>query len=457
MREKYFGTDGIRGRSNANVINPEMMVKLAMAISVAHGLNNKGATVIIGKDTRLSGYMLEFALTSGFISMGVNVVLVGPVPTPAVSMLVRSLRADLGIMISASHNPYYDNGVKLFNSQGYKITEEDEQKIERLIDSDMSPHLAPYDGLGKATQLKDVKGRYIEKLKSHFPQHLKLDGVKIVVDCANGAAYDIAPKVFRELGAEVITHAVSPNGFNINQDCGVLAPNTLAKLVVENKADIGIALDGDADRILITDENGNVIDGDQIIALIAKNHFENMDGNNSHAVATILSNMRLETYLQEHGIELVRTIVGDKHVVGKMRELGVSVGGEASGHIIVGEDAATGDGIKVALEILGIYLEKNNKTKSHNPISKILNLFDPLPQYSHNISYDYKLFGQDFINRQDFKEIASKYENRNEGKARIILRQSGTEPVIRLMIESADEKLAENIISEMSSEIGLIV
>ncbi|WPY00797.1 Phosphoglucosamine mutase [Candidatus Trichorickettsia mobilis] len=453
MQKKYFGTDGIRGRSNTNIITPEIMIKLAMATAVACGFSEKRSTkptIVIGKDTRLSGYMLEFALTSGFISMGVNIVLVGPIPTPAISMLIRSLRADLGMMISASHNPYYDNGVKFFDSSGYKMDAALENKIEQLMSTDLSEYVAHYNDLGKAVKLEDARGRYIEHVKYSFPHIHKLDGIKIVVDCANGAAYDVAPKVFHELGAEVIACGINPNGFNINHQCGVLDAKELAKKVVEHKADLGIALDGDADRILIIDENGQAIDGDQIIAALA-DYLSAMNHGlkNNTVVTTIMSNMGLELYLNSIGISLVRTNVGDKHVAQKMRELECNLGGEQSGHIIIGANEATGDGIKVALQVLAMY-----KIAQNIPISQLLNKFTPVPQFTHNIYYDHKYYGQqNLICKDRIENITRLYQKIYAKEARIIIRKSGTEPIIRLMVESIDSALAKNLLSNIRIEV----
>ncbi len=452
MQQKYFGTDGIRGRSNTNIITPEAMIKLAMATVVACNFSNKGPnkpTIVIGKDTRLSGYMLEFALTSGFISMGVNIVLVGPIPTPAISMLVRSLRADLGIMISASHNPYYDNGIKFFDSSGYKISAELEKNIERLIDDDLSKYLAHYNNIGKALKLGGSHERYIEHVKYSFPNNQKLDGIKIVVDCANGAAYDIAPKVFHELGAEVISCGVNPNGFNINDKCGVLDSNMLASLVVEHNADLGIALDGDADRVLIIDENGKSIDGDQVIAALA-GYLSNTDEGlvNNTVVTTIMSNMGLDLYLTKIGINLIRTNVGDKHIVQKMRELRCNLGGEQSGHIIIGEDQGTGDGIKVALQILAMY-----KVAKNIPISQLLNKYSPIPQFSSNIHYDHQHYSKNLICNDKIENIRQSYQQLYEKEARIIIRKSGTEPIIRLMVESINTNLARDILTNIQLTI----
>ncbi len=449
MQRKYFGTDGIRGRSNTGTITPEIMIKLARATSIACDFVGKKPTIVIGKDTRLSGYMLEFALTSGFISMGANIVLVGPIPTPAISMLVRSLRADLGLMISASHNPYYDNGIKFFTSLGHKISSELEGKIEKLMQTELSEFVADCDDLGRAVKLEDARGRYIEHVKYSFPGKLKLDGIKIVVDCANGAAYDIAPKVFHELGAEVVSCGINPSGFNINRECGVMDPGLLSKEVLKHKADLGIALDGDADRVLIIDEKGKAIDGDQIIAALADYSLKSGILKNKYVVTTIMSNMGLEVYLKTIGIDLVRTNVGDKYVVEKMIELGCNLGGEQSGHIITGSNQATGDGIKAALGVLAIYKEAKNI-----PISQLLAKFMPVPQFTHNIKYDHNHFSQ-FIAAKNskIKNLANHYQEQYKQDARIIIRPSGTEPIIRLMVESKNELLAKNLLNEIEQKM----
>ena len=449
MQRKYFGTDGIRGRSNTGTITPEIMIKLARATSLACDFLGKKPTIVIGKDTRLSGYMLEFALTSGFISMGANIVLVGPIPTPAISMLVQSLRADLGMMISASHNPYYDNGVKFFTSSGHKISSELENKIEQLMKTELSEYVAGYDDLGKAVKLEDARVRYIEHVKYSFPGKLKLDGIKIVIDCANGAAWDIAPKVFHELGAKVISCCISPNGFNINQECGVMDPQVVDSEVLKHKADLGIALDGDADRVLIVDENGKVINGDQVIAALADYSLQSGTLKNNFVVTTILSNMGLGLYLKTIGLDLIRTNVGDKYVVEKMTELGCNLGGEPSGHIITGPNQATGDGIKAALGVLAMYKEAKNI-----PISHLLNKFTPVPQYTRNIKYDHNHFSQFTASGDEkIKTLARSYQERYKDDARIIIRPSGTEPIIRLMIESKNEALAKRLLKEIEREV----
>ncbi|XVN43526.1 MAG: phosphoglucosamine mutase [Candidatus Rickettsia vulgarisii] len=453
MQQKYFGTDGVRGRSNTAIITPDGMIKLAMATSVACGFTEKNQshkpTVLIGKDTRLSGYMLGYALTSGFISMGVNIILVGPIPTPAVSMLVRSLRVDLGIMISASHNPYYDNGIKFFNSLGYKISHELESKIEQLIPNDLSEYLAHYNDIGKAVSLMDAKGRYIEHIKHTFPDSYRLDGMKIVVDCANGAAYEVAPKILHELGAEVMSCGVRPDGLNINDKCGVLDYKMLSDLVIEHKADLGISLDGDADRILIIDEKGQLIDGDQIIASLA-HYLSGIKGGltSNTVVTTVMSNMGLELYLQSLGINMVRTDVGDKYVVRGMQELGCNLGGEESGHIIIGSNQGTGDGIKVALQVLAMYKMANNL-----PISQLLKKFEPIPQLMRDIHYSHKYYGKNVICSDVINDMMNSYQQRYNNEARILVRKSGTQPIIRLMVESLNKQLAGDILSNIQVEI----
>lgn len=448
MLKKYFGTDGIRGRSNTGVITPETMIKLARTTSIACDFLGKKATIVIGKDTRLSGYMLESALTSGFISMGVNVVLIGPMPTPAISMLVRSLRADLGMMISASHNPYYDNGVKFFQPSGHKISSELEKKIEELMHTELSGYTPKYSDLGKALKLQDARGRYIEHVKYSFPPTLKLDGIKLVVDCANGAAYDIAPKVFHELGAEVITCGTNPTGFNINDECGVMDPQLLTQKVLEHKAGLGIALDGDADRVLIIDENGQIVDGDQVIAALAQYLLKNNLLQNNLVTTNIMSNMGLELYLKTIGISLIRTSVGDKYVAEKMATLGCNLGGEQSGHIIIGSNQATGDGIKAALGVLAMYKQ------AQIPISKVLNKFVPVPQFTCNIRYDHKYYHKfTTLRGKKIEEISKFYQERYEKSVRVVIRQSGTEPIIRLMVESQNVDLAQNLLTEMQNKI----
>ena len=426
--KNIFGTDGVRGRANEGYITPENAMKLAIAVvnyyfSVNHKTVNNKFTVVIGKDTRLSGYMLEPALTAGFIAAGADVILLGPIPTPAVAFMTRSLRADLGVVISASHNPYYDNGIKFFNSDGFKISQNDEVEISRMFHND--PKLISTEYMGKAKRLDDAVGRYVEFVKSSFSKNLSLSGLKIVLDTANGAAYKIAPQVFWELGAEIIKIGDNPDGLNINQNCGATHTELLQKTVIENQADIGIALDGDADRLIVVDECGEVVDGDYLIAAIATDWKSSGKLHTNDVVATTMSNLGMEKYLNSIGLNLVRSDVGDKYVLQKMLEIGSSVGGEKSGHIIPIDYSSTGDGCISALQVLA-YLQK---TKSKT--SDIRKLYRPYPQILKNIK---KLLD---LTDPIISTCISKIENEILGNSgRIIVRKSGTEPITRVMIES---------------------
>lgn len=426
-----FGTDGIRSKANTGYITPENVMKLAISVtnyykSINHKSVNNKFTVVIGKDTRLSGYMLEPALTAGFIAAGANVDLLGPIPTPGVAFMTRSLRADLGVVISASHNPYYDNGIKFFNSNGFKISQKDELEISRIFNSEQI--LSSSENMGKARRIDDAAGRYVEFVKSSFPKNLSLSGLKIVVDTANGAAYKIAPQIFWELGAEIIKIGDNPNGININQDCGATHTELLQKSVLENKADIGIALDGDADRLIVVDELGNVVDGDYIIAAIAKNWKESEKLRGSNIVTTTMTNLAMEKYLNSIGLNLIRSDVGDKYVLQKMLEIGANIGGEKSGHIIPIDFSTTGDGCVSALQILAYIKKSGIKT------SDIRKLYDPYPQIMKNIPKILDLNDSKIINFVD------NVENILKGKGRVIIRKSGTEPITRIMIEAETEK-----------------
>lgn len=426
-----FGTDGIRSKANTGYITPENVMKLAISVtnyykSINHKSVNNKFTVVIGKDTRLSGYMLEPALTAGFIAAGANVDLLGPIPTPGVAFMTRSLRADLGVVISASHNPYYDNGIKFFNSNGFKISQKDELEISRIFNSEQI--LSSSENMGKARRIDDAAGRYVEFVKSSFPKNLSLSGLKIVVDTANGAAYKIAPQIFWELGAEIIKIGDNPNGININQDCGATHTELLQKSVLENKADIGIALDGDADRLIVVDELGNVVDGDYIIAAIAKNWKESEKLRGSNIVTTTMTNLAMEKYLNSIGLNLIRSDVGDKYVLQKMLEIGANIGGEKSGHIIPIDFSTTGDGCVSALQILAYIKKSGIKT------SDIRKLYDPYPQIMKNIPKILDLKDSKIIN------FVNNVENILKGKGRIIIRKSGTEPITRIMIEAETEK-----------------
>ena len=425
--QNIFGTDGVRGRANEGYITPENAMRLAVSVinyyaSINHKSVNSKFTVVIGKDTRLSGYMLEPALTSGFIAAGADVVLLGPIPTQAVAFMTRSLRADLGVVISASHNPYYDNGIKFFNSSGFKITEDEEIKISEIF-HDM-PQLIATEFMGKARRLDDAQGRYVEFVKSSFSKKLSLSGLKIALDTANGAAYKIAPQIFWELGAEIIHIGNEPDGLNINKDCGATHTELLQKTVIEHKADIGIALDGDADRLIVIDEQGEVIDGDYLIATIANAWKFAGKLKSDVVVATIMSNMGMEKYLNSIGLNLTRTNVGDKFVIQKMVEIGANIGGEKSGHIVPIDYSTTGDGCISAIQILS-FLQKEKKIAS-----EIRNLYVPYPQVMFNIP---KILD---LNAPQIADCINTINTMLHDTGRIVIRKSGTEPVTRVMIEA---------------------
>jgi phosphoglucosamine mutase len=435
MVRKYFGTDGIRGRANG-VITPELALKVGQAAGLVFRRGDHRHRVLIGKDTRLSGYMIETALVAGFTSVGMDVLLTGPIPTPAVGMLTRSMRADLGVMISASHNPFADNGIKLFGPDGFKLSDEVERQIESLMDSEVTNKLAKSVDLGRAKRIDGVQDRYIEFAKRTLPKNLSLGGLRIVVDCANGASYRVAPEALRELDAEVIAMGVEPNGFNINHECGSTEPAALCQKVKEMRADIGIALDGDADRVLIADERGRVIDGDQLLAVIAESWKADGRLAVSGIVATVMSNLGLERYLEKLGIALVRTPVGDRYVLDHMRSHGYNVGGEASGHIILSDYTTTGDGLLAALQVLAV-------VKKHDePVSKVCHRFDPLPQVLKNVRYK---SGKPLENAQ-VRSAIKHAEARLNVHGRLIIRPSGTEPVIRVMGEGEDKVLVEEVV-----------
>jgi phosphoglucosamine mutase len=435
MVRRYFGTDGIRGRANG-VITPELALRIGQATGTAFRRGEHRHRVVIGKDTRLSGYMIETALVAGFTSVGMDVLLLGPMPTPAVAMLTRSMRADLGVMISASHNPYDDNGIKLFGPDGYKLTDELEHEIEKLIDGNVSKRLAKSADLGRAKRIDGVHDRYIEFAKRTLPRNMSLEGLRVVVDCANGAAYRVAPEALWELGAEVFTVGTEPDGFNINKDCGSTAPEALRRKVVEMRADVGIALDGDADRVIVVDERGRIIDGDQLMAVVAESWKEDARLARPGIVGTVMSNLGLERHLKEQGIELVRTPVGDRYVLEHMREHGYNLGGEPSGHIILSDYATTGDGFVAALQVLAV-VKKNNR-----PVSEVCHRFDPLPQVLKNVRYRN---GQP-LEHADVRSAIATAERRLGRQGRLIIRPSGTEPVIRVMGEGDDKILVEEVV-----------
>ncbi|NQV47535.1 MAG: phosphoglucosamine mutase [Rhodospirillaceae bacterium] len=439
MIRKLFGTDGIRGTANLEPMTAETALRVGMAAAAHFTRGDHRHRVVIGKDTRLSGYMIEPALTSGFVSMGMDVILVGPMPTPAVAMLTRSLRADLGVMISASHNPYGDNGIKLFGPDGFKLSDAVEAEIENRIDGDMSTDLASPDKLGRAKRLDDAQGRYTEHVKRTFPKGLTLDGLKIAVDCANGAAYKVAPEVLWELGAEVISIADSPDGYNINRDCGSTYPETICEAVVAHGADIGIALDGDADRVLIADEQGTLVDGDQLMAVIAE-HW-NAEGwlEGGGIVATVMSNLGLENYLEGLGLSLVRAQVGDRYVVEHMQKHGFNIGGEQSGHIVMSDYGPTGDGLVAALQVLACVV------RAGKPASQTCRPFDPLPQLLKNVSFS----GGRPLDDSAVKDSIVAGEKKLAGKGRLLIRASGTEPLIRVMAEGEDEALITGVVNDI--------
>ena len=443
MTRKYFGTDGIRGRANRFPMTPDIAMKVGMAVGVAFRNGDHKHRVVIGKDTRLSGYMIENALVAGFTAAGMDVFLLGPIPTPAVAMLTRSLRADVGVMISASHNHYSDNGIKLFGPDGYKLSDELELSIERLIDEDMSKMLAENGDLGRAKRIDGVYDRYIEFAKRTMPKDMSLSGLRIAIDCANGAAYKVAPAVLWELGADVVTLHNEPNGTNINEDCGSTHPLSLQKKVREVRADIGIALDGDADRVLIVDEQGNVIDGDQLMAAIAVEWQEAGRLTGKGVVATVMSNLGFERFLNGKGLDLIRTKVGDRYVVEHMREHGYNVGGEQSGHIVLSDYATTGDGLVSALQVLAC-VQRLNK-----PVSEACKNFEPVPQCLKNVRFK----GGKPLEDSGVKSAIEEGESRLGKNGRLLIRPSGTEPLIRVMAEGDDSVLVETVVDDIVAVI----
>ncbi len=438
MTRKYFGTDGIRGRANG-VITPDLALKVGQATGLAFHRGDHRHRVVIGKDTRLSGYMIEYAMVAGFTSVGMDVMLLGPMPTPAVAMLTRSMRADLGVMISASHNPYEDNGIKLFGPDGYKLSDEVESEISKLIDSDLSPRLSTSPTLGRAKRIESAHARYIEFAKRTLPRNMSLEGLRIVIDCANGAGYKVAPEALWELGAEVISIGVEPDGFNINKDVGSTAPDALIAKVRELRADIGIALDGDADRVLIVDELGQVVDGDQLMAVIARSWQEDGRLSQPGIVATVMSNLGLERYLSGLGLSLARTAVGDRYVLEHMRSHGFNLGGEQSGHIILSDFGTTGDGLVAALQLMAAVKRQDR------PVSEVCHAFEPLPQILKNVRYKQ---GQPLKEKPVVTAIEAARQMLGES-GRLVIRPSGTEPVIRVMAEGDDRDLVMRAVDDI--------
>jgi phosphoglucosamine mutase len=442
MARRYFGTDGIRGLTNTRPMTAAMAMKVGMAAGSYFLRGEHKHRVLIGKDTRLSGYMLESALIAGFTSVGMDVVMTGPLPTPAIAMLTQSMRADIGVMISASHNPFADNGIKLFGPDGYKLSDEAEAAIEDLIDGDVP--LADAKVIGRARRIDDAAGRYINSAKATFPKDLRLDGMRIVVDCANGAAYRVAPSALWELGADVIAIGVEPNGTNINDGVGSTAPQTLSETVVASGADIGIALDGDADRLIVVDEAGRVVDGDQLMATIAAGWARAGRLAGGGLVATVMSNLGLERHLAAQGLGLVRTNVGDRHVLEKMRSSGYNVGGEQSGHIILADYATTGDGLVAALQVLA------ELKRAGAPASEVLHRFEPLPQLLKNVRFDR---GARPLDAAAVRHTIAAAEAELEGKGRVLIRPSGTEPVIRVMAEGDDRDQVEAVVDRICDAV----
>ncbi|MCR9257602.1 MAG: phosphoglucosamine mutase [Alphaproteobacteria bacterium] len=460
MERKLFGTDGIRGTANRDPMTAEMALKVAVAAGsqfLNHRTNGHttGKTVrakrplaVIGKDTRLSGYMLEPAMTAGFASIGMDVILVGPLPTPAVAMLTRTFRADLGIMLSASHNPFEDNGIKIFGPDGFKLSDRVEHEIERAVFDRIPPRAAPKE-LGRVRRLDDSHGRYIEFVKATFPRGKRLDGLKVVIDCANGAAYRVAPLVLAELGAEVIPIGIEPNGFNINDNCGAVFPRKIQAAVLEHNADIGLALDGDADRLIVADEKGAVVDGDQIIALIAKSWLQQDHLATSQVVTTVMSNLGLERYLGDLGIELIRMPVGDRYVVERMRSDGINLGGEQSGHIVMSDYGTTGDGLMAALQVLAA------KVEADEPTSAVANLFTPLPQLLKNVRVAPEAMSR-VLEEDSVVSAIAEAEASLGAAGRILIRKSGTEPLIRVMAEGENRSLIHDVVDGIVAAIAAV-
>ena len=444
MKRRYFGTDGIRGRSNMFPMTPDLAMRVGIAAGTIFRRGDHRHRVVIGKDTRLSGYMLENAMVAGFTAAGLDAFILGPIPTPAVAMLTRSLRADIGVMISASHNPYEDNGIKLFGPDGYKLSDEIEMEIEDLLEQDLASQLAKCDDIGRAKRIDGVHDRYIEFAKRTLPRDVTLHGLRVAIDCANGAAYKVAPAVLWELGADVVTIGDEPNGININLNCGSTHPGTLQRKVHEVRADIGIALDGDADRVIVVDENGHVIDGDQLMAVVAETWAEDQTLRGDGIVATIMSNLGLERFLQSKGMNLARTKVGDRYVVEHMRQHGYNVGGEQSGHIVLSDFGTTGDGLVAALQILAC-VKRTGRT-----VSEVCRRFEPVPQLLKNVRYS----GGKPLEDNEVKQAIADAENELSRNGRLVIRPSGTEPLIRVMAEGDDQAQIERIVDGLVNVIA---
>jgi phosphoglucosamine mutase len=445
MARKLFGTDGIRGRTNSGAMTAAMAMKVGQAAGRHFVRGGHRHRVVIGKDTRLSGYMMESALVAGFTSVGIDVIMTGPLPTPAIALLTREMRADLGVMISASHNLFADNGIKLFGPDGFKLSDAAEAEIERLMETDIP--LAPAEKIGRARRIEDARGRYIHAVKQSVAAELRFDGLTVVVDCANGAAYQVAPSAIWELGAEVVALGVTPNGTNINDGVGSTAIAALKAKVVEEGADIGIALDGDADRLIVVDEKGRAVDGDQIMALIATRMQEKGALKGGGIVATVMSNLGLERYLASIGLDLVRAKVGDRYVLEAMKAGGYNVGGEQSGHMILLDHATTGDGTVAALQVLA------SLVRSGKPASELLHVFEPVPQLLKNVRYE----GGQPLENESVKAAIAAAEAELAGKGRLVIRASGTEPLIRVMAEGDDQSQVERVVDTICEALRAAV
>lgn len=447
MTDTLFGTDGVRGRANIYPMTSEMALKIGAAAGrYFRNDGSNGHRVVIGKDTRLSGYMFENALTAGLTSTGMNVLLLGPVPTPAVGLLTTSMRADIGIMISASHNPHHDNGIKFFGPDGFKLSDEAQFAIERIVDGEIEPSQA--ENIGRAKRIDDGRFRYAERVKSTFPNGKRLDGLKVVIDCANGAGHRVAPEVLWELGATVIPVGVSPNGYNINENCGSTSPTVAAEAIIAHGADVGICLDGDADRVMILDETGKVADGDQIMALLAGRWAEEDRLNGGTLVATVMSNLGLERHMESQGLRLLRTAVGDRYVVEAMRAGGFNLGGEQSGHIVMTDFATTGDGLLAGLQFLAAIVETGKKA------SELTQSFETVPQMLKNVRYE---LGQAPLETDKVKAVIADAEAKLVGKGRLLIRKSGTEPLVRVMAECEDADLLTQVVDDIVAEVAAAV
>ncbi|AGB72289.1 MULTISPECIES: phosphoglucosamine mutase [Rhizobium] len=446
MKRRYFGTDGIRGQSNIYPMTPDLAMRVGIAAGTIFHRGSHRHRVVIGKDTRLSGYMLENAIVAGFTAAGVDAFVLGPIPTPAVAMLTRSLRADIGVMISASHNPYQDNGIKLFGPDGYKLSDDLEMKIEDMLDKDMLEHLAKSENIGRAKRIDGVHDRYIEHAKRTLPRDVTLQGLRIAIDCANGAAYKVAPAALWELGADVVTIGNEPNGTNINLNCGSTSPIALQKKVDEVRADIGIALDGDADRVIIVDETGTIIDGDQLMAVIAESWAESQTLRGNGIVATVMSNLGLERFLDDRGMSLARTAVGDRYVVEHMRQHDYNVGGEQSGHIVLSDYGTTGDGLVAALQILAAV------KRTGKPVSEVCRRFEPVPQLLRNV----RISGGKPLEDIHVRQAIADAESELSRNGRLVIRPSGTEPLIRVMAEGDDRGQIERIVGGLIDVISSV-